>query len=223
VAHRNANQRLIAGAGLVLIVGVAVGVLALAGVISGSGGGTTDSGVQIQNVEFLDPPRASGQEDLIVGGETGQLAPDFVISDFEGARHKLSDFRGQVVYVNFWATWCTPCITELPEIEELQDRNPETLSVITVNRKQDLGEAQSWFETLPGTDGSDGVSFTVNGMDPTDALYERLVRLKPRMPVSIFINSDGVITSVYNGAIPLPVMELAVAEALASTSAAFAP
>jgi thiol-disulfide isomerase/thioredoxin len=153
----------------------------------------------------------------------GQLAPDFEISDFDGSRHKLSDFRGEVVYVNFWATWCQPCIAELPEIQELLDRNPGTLSVITVNRRQGLGEAEDWLGKLQSTDGTDGLSFTVDGLDPDDRLYERLVRLKPAMPVSIFINSEGVVTSVANGAIRLPQMEQAVAEARASTSTALLP
>jgi thiol-disulfide isomerase/thioredoxin len=214
---------LIAGAGLIVIVGAAIGGLALVGVIGGRGGGTTESGVPIEDAEFREPPRAAGQEDLVVGVGEGQLAPDFVISDFDGARHKLSDFRGDVVYLNFWATWCTPCIAELGDIQELQARNPESLSIIAVNRKQSLGEAEGWFEKLPTNDGGKGVSFTVNGMDPDDRLYERLVRLKNSMPVSIFINSEGVVTSVANGAIRLSQMEQAVAEARASTSAAFAP
>jgi thiol-disulfide isomerase/thioredoxin len=206
-----------------VIVGAAVGILAYLGVIGGSGGGTTESGIPIENVEIMDPPRAAGQEELEVGTEVGQLAPDFVISAFDGSRHKLSDFRGDVVYVNFWATWCTPCILELPEVQEVQDRNPETLSVITVNRRQSLGEAEDFLAQLQGTDGAEGLSFTVDGLDPTDALYERYVRLKPAMPVSIFINSEGVVTSVYNGVMRLPQMEQAVAEARASTSAARAP
>jgi thiol-disulfide isomerase/thioredoxin len=220
---RSWSQRAAALLGLVIIVGSAVGVLALAGVIGGSGGGTTEAGIPIQNVEFLDPPRALGQEDLDVGAGVGQLAPDFEISDFDGSRHKLSDFRGEVVYVNFWATWCQPCIAELPEIQELLDRNPGTLSVITVNRRQGLGEAEDWLGKLQSTDGTDGLSFTVDGLDPDDRLYERLVRLKPAMPVSIFINSEGVVTSVANGAIRLPQMEQAVAEARASTSTALLP
>jgi len=222
VTDPRGSNRLVAAAGLVIIVGAAVGVLALAGVIGGSGGGTSESGVPIENVEFLEPPRAPGQEDLVVGVGEGQLAPDFAVSDFDGTRHKLSDFRGDVVYINFWATWCTPCLVELPEVQELQDRNPDTLSVITVNRRQGLGEAEDWLGKLQAPDGTEGLSFTVNGLDPDDRLYDELVRLKPSMPVSIFINSDGVVTSVANGAIRLPQMEQAVAEARASTSVALA-
>ena len=214
------RQRLVALGGLVVIVGVAVAILVAAGVIGGEGGGTTSTGVRIERVDFVDPPRAEGQEGLAVGIEEGELAPDFVISDFEGARRRLSDFRGKVVYLNFWATWCTPCLFELPEIQELQDRNPTNVVVVAVNRRESLNKAESWLRGLPRTDGGKGVSFAVNGLDPNDSLYERYVRLKPAMPVSVFINPQGEISAVYNGAIRLPQMEGAVNEALASTSAA---
>ena len=219
---RNGSQRLLAAAGLVVIVGAALGALALAGVIGDSDGGTSDSGVPIENVEFVETPRAAGQEDLEDGTEEGQLAPDFVISDIDGTRHTLSDFRGEVVYVNFWATWCQPCVSELPEIQELQNRNPDNLAVVTVNRRQDVDDAEAFLENLPTLDGGNGVHFTVDGLDPEDEIYERYVRLKPAMPVSVFINADGVVTSVYNGLMQLPQMEQAVTEALASTNVAAA-
>jgi cytochrome c-type biogenesis protein len=48
-----------------------------------------------------------------------QLAPDFDLVDQYGDRHKLSDYKGKVVLLNFWATWCPPCKEEMPDIEEL--------------------------------------------------------------------------------------------------------
>jgi thiol-disulfide isomerase/thioredoxin len=213
------RRRLVGAAGLVVIVGAAVGILALAGVIGGESGGEG-----IENVALLDPLRAAGQEQLEVGTSAGQLAPDFEISDINGVRHRLSDYRGKVVYLNFWATWCEPCLVELGEIQELQDRNPETLAVVAVNRRQDVGDAEGYLRDLPRVDGGSGVSFAVNGLDPDDTLYDRYVRLFPEpMPVSIFVNADGVVTDVLNGQIRLAQMEQAVTEAQASTSAARVP
>ncbi|WP_108672299.1 thiol-disulfide oxidoreductase ResA [Peribacillus acanthi] len=42
------------------------------------------------------------------------LAPDFVLTDMEGNKHKLSDYKGQGVFLNFWGTWCKPCEKEMP-------------------------------------------------------------------------------------------------------------
>lgn len=47
----------------------------------------------------------------------GDLAPDFAIKDETGKQIKLSDFRGHVVFLNFWATWCVPCRKEMPDME----------------------------------------------------------------------------------------------------------
>ena len=47
-------------------------------------------------------------------------APDFKVQDKDGKMRSLSEFRGKVVFLNFWATWCPPCIDEVPAIEDLQ-------------------------------------------------------------------------------------------------------
>jgi cytochrome c biogenesis protein CcmG, thiol:disulfide interchange protein DsbE len=51
----------------------------------------------------------------------GMAAPDFSLPDIEGKTVRLSDYRGKVVFVNFWATWCKPCKEEMPSMEILWD------------------------------------------------------------------------------------------------------
>lgn len=209
------TQRLLALAGLIAIVGSVVGGLYAAGLIGNQGGGDG-----IENARLLDPPRGTAQPEE-VGVEVGQLAPDFEISDFQGGRHKLSDFRGRPVELNFWATWCVPCLAELPEIQQLHDRHGDGLAVIELNRRENVDTAKSFFQSLPRLNGGAGVSFTVNGLDPDGTVYDAFVKLlPPPLPVSIFINANGVITHIFNGQLHLPQMEQAVAEANASTSAA---
>jgi thiol-disulfide isomerase/thioredoxin len=210
MGQRTLAQRLMALAGIVVIVGVALAVLSFAGVLGNQGGGEG-----IESVELLDTPPAPARGDLDVGAEVGKLAPDFEISDFEGDRHRLSDFRGKVVYVNFWATWCGPCIEELPEIQALEDGN-EDVVVITVNRRQPVEDAEQWLADLPNPAGGSGLSFTVDGIDPDDTLYDTYRGLG--MPVSYFIDADGVVSSLYNGQISLEEMEAAVAQAVAESS-----
>lgn len=55
------------------------------------------------------------------GPQVGKVAPDFVLPDLAGKPHHLADFRGRVVVLNFWATWCPPCIDEMPSLERLHD------------------------------------------------------------------------------------------------------
>ncbi len=216
------SQQFLPLAGLVVIVGGAIAVLAATGLFGDQGGGTTDTGVKIENVAVLEPPRTAEQADLEIGPEAGQLAPDFEISDSNGSRRRLSEFRGKPVYLNFWATWCTPCLKELPDIAELQQRLKDELVIIVVNRREPLGDATSYLANLPRLDGGNGVSFDINGQDPGDTLYGEY-QGATFMPLSFFIDAEGVITSRYNGIIPLETMEDAVSEALTSTQASSSP
>ena len=196
---RSPKQRLIALAGLVAIVGVVVGALMAADLLGNRGEG--------EAVELVDTP---GADERDVGPEAGKLAPDFEISDYDGERYRLSDFRGQVVFVNFWATWCVPCRDELPDIA-LLDEETDDLVVITVARREPLDDARDFFENLPNLQGEEGVEYDINGIDPDDTLYEHYRGLG--MPTSIFVGPDGVITRRADGQISLDDMRDAVAEA----------
>jgi len=64
-------------------------------------------------------------------------APDFDLPDLQGVRHRLSGYRGKVVLLNFWATWCPPCVEELPSLAELHrataDRKDVALVTVSVD------------------------------------------------------------------------------------------
>jgi len=51
----------------------------------------------------------------------GKMAPDFTLTDITGKQHKLSDYRGKDVMLVFWATWCGPCVKEIPDLIELRN------------------------------------------------------------------------------------------------------
>lgn len=56
-----------------------------------------------------------------VGTKVGDQAPDFILKDLSGKTYKLSDFHGKYVFVDFWGTWCPPCIESLPDIKNAYD------------------------------------------------------------------------------------------------------
>jgi peroxiredoxin len=59
------------------------------------------------------------------GGAVGGVAPDFTLVDREGKSWTLSELKGQVVFVNFWATWCAPCREEMPAMQRLLETMPK--------------------------------------------------------------------------------------------------
>jgi len=60
---------------------------------------------------------------------TPLAAADFSFHDREGKLHRLSDYRGKWVLVNFWATWCTPCLSEIPELSNLHDTRQDLVVI----------------------------------------------------------------------------------------------
>ena len=69
--------------------------------------------------------------------QTGKIAPDFTVSDGTSTVH-LASYRGQVVLLNFWATWCGPCVVELPSLLQLhRDRPDLVILAVSVDEDQD--------------------------------------------------------------------------------------
>ncbi len=214
---RDLQARLTALAGLVVIVGSAAAILFAVGVLGGQGGGTTATGIKIEDVLVLETSQVAALGDLSVEPKVGSLAPDFEVSAFDGSRHRLSSYRGKPVYLSFWATWCIPCQIELPDMQELLDRHKDELAIITVNRAEPLGRAENFFSNIEKLNGEPGISFSVDGMDPDDTLYNEYRGLG--MPVSVFIDANGKVVKVFNGLIDLSIMEESLAEAVASAGA----
>ena len=68
-----------------------------------------------------------------VAPQIGYTAPDFELPDINGEKHRLSDYRGRVVLLNFWATWCGPCRIEMPALQALtEDYAAQPFQVVSV-------------------------------------------------------------------------------------------
>ncbi len=65
---------------------------------------------------------------------SGESPPPLALNDLDGKPHNLSDYRGKVVVVNFWATWCGPCVKEMPDFEKLaKNMSAERFAFLAVN------------------------------------------------------------------------------------------
>ena len=97
----------------------------------------TDFSRQIRNKELRNSFQAKLQERAKL--MEGRPAPDIELSDMEGNGKKLSDYKGKVLYVDFWATWCLPCLFQLPEFEKLSEKYPDIRFIgISIDQNEKL-------------------------------------------------------------------------------------
>ena len=88
---------------------------------------------------------------LICAGPVKSADPvDFTLPDPDGKMHSLSDFRGEWVIVNFWATWCSPCLKEIPELNEIAEMtDPVPVAVIGIDFEEiDTNALKKFMEAL---------------------------------------------------------------------------
>ncbi|MEL7311944.1 MAG: TlpA disulfide reductase family protein [Pseudomonadota bacterium] len=131
-----------------------------------------------------------GVGSVFAAGLDGQSAPDFSLQNSAGEQVSLSDLRGDVVMINFWATWCGPCREEMPLLDELHSRyNRVGFSLLGVNIDDDPRRAEEMIESL-------GVSFPVV-FDSTKRVSQQYE--VNAMPVTILLDREGVVRYVHHG------------------------
>jgi peroxiredoxin len=121
---------------------------------------------------------------------TPQPAPEFALPARDGGELSLSSLKGQVVMINFWATWCGPCRQEMPLLEQIHARyEPLGFTLLGVNVEPDSRAATQWLQGMP-------VSFPIL-FDTKNAVAEQFGVLG--MPSTVFVDREGRVRHVHRG------------------------
>lgn len=136
-------------------------------------------------------------------------APDFTLVDQNGETHKLSDYKGKTVFLNFWATWCPPCRQEMPDIQALYEtygENKEDLIVLGVANPKTNDHPNNQDETqekVAGFLSENGYTYPV-AMDTTGDVFSAYGISS--FPTTFMIDKEGNVYGYVSGAITADIM-----------------
>ena len=119
--------------------------------------------------------------------QQGMKAPDFAFTTVDGMQGKLSDYQGKVVFINFWASWCGPCMQEMPDIAKLQQSHSDVV-FFEINVSDNPTNAQSYI---------DSSSLKANWVIDDGTIFYQYP--SDGIPYTLIVNPDGVITKIFIG------------------------
>ena len=120
----------------------------------------------------------------------GTAAPGFQLESAAGKSVNLSDYRGQVVLLNFWASWCGPCRKEMPILEQLHKQyKSKGFTMVGVNVEPSSADAVNWLKSTP-------VSFPI--LFDTDSSVSKLYRVEG-MPNTVIVDRNGKVRYIHRG------------------------
>ena len=127
---------------------------------------------------------------LVLAAEVGKTAPDFTLKSLDGKNLKLSEMAGNVVLINFWASWCGPCREEMPLLNALHNKyEPLGFTVLGVNVEEDLKGAKGFLKNFP-------VDFPVL-LDNTNKVSKQFKVVA--MPTTVVVDRDGNMRYLHQG------------------------
>ena len=201
-AHQNVVRYTVKLGAVLLIV---MGILTL----TGATGTISADLAAVSGTTAQEEPAAEQEDTTGAQEESGEIpvvpAPDFTLTDQYGETHTLSDYQGQTVFLNFWATWCGPCKMEMPDIQALYeawDENAGDLVVLGV-AGPGIGQEGS-AEDIAAFLEENGYTYPVV-MDDTGALFYQYGI--SAYPTTFMIDTEGNVFGYVQGAVSREVMD----------------
>jgi cytochrome c biogenesis protein CcmG/thiol:disulfide interchange protein DsbE len=138
---------------------------------------------------------------LALSASAGEPAPSLDLHDLKGAAHKLEEYRGKAVVLNFWATWCVPCGVEMPLLNEMQARYKGRIVFIAASIDDDdmLPQVKSFMQKHK--------AYALTVMMGASLETLSTFRMKQVMPGTVFIDSTGNIVDRLSGALKRPLLQ----------------
>lgn len=137
-----------------------------------------------------------------VGVNQGEQAPEFELPDLDGENLSLSDFEGDFVVLNLWASWCEPCIREFPVLDQVHETyESDGVNVVAVNMTTTERRPEDAMDFLDENPVTMPIAFDEDGefadvYPPTDG-----------MPTTYFINEEGIVVDVHHGELTEDMLE----------------
>ena len=179
---------------------ILVAVLAIAAILYNNQDFSSQMGIMGNNSQSdTTAPEGSQPE------KTDPPAPDFYFTDYDGNRLQLSQFEGKPVILNFWASWCGPCKSEMPDLEEAFKTYGGDIHFIILNMtdgsRETVQSARNYIDsqgyTFPvyyDTNQNGAISYGVSGI-----------------PVTFFIDAEGYVVGMYSGAMTANILQQGIA------------
>ena len=150
---------------------------------------------------YFSAPPLSAEQKALVAWE-GIRAPDFTVTNVDGQAIRLADLKGKRVIVNFWATWCVPCLVEVPNFIKLRAETSPT-NVVILGLSTDDPATQKTFAQR------NGINYPLAILQNVPSPYQDVVKI----PVTMVIDRNGVIQHAVLGPQDLKTLEKFSAEA----------
>lgn len=126
----------------------------------------------------------------------GEMAPDFTLENLEGEKVSLSDYKGKIVLINFWATWCKFCDIEMPDLNDV-DKNNEDVVVLAVNVQEEGSKVSKYIK-----DGGYGFEVVLDTKGDIARNY-----LVASYPTTYAVDKDGILVGGVPGMLTKPQIE----------------
>ena len=141
---------------------------------------------------------SSDYSNIPVGSESGMRCADFSVETADGDQFRLSEHLGKPVIINFWATWCGPCVLELPNFQQLSDTYESQLSIIALHASL---LTEDWLAYL------DNYSYTIPfALDADGSILASLGGFM-MLPQTVVIDQNGIIVYNKTGSLDYPTLE----------------